>query len=314
MMRHIYITANRTLFFKERNVALACESSKRETRFGRSEGGTGWPGESRSVAFANLLSRSPLRGPRADFVADVELRTIKEVDMKGGTVVAAFPSVGLVSTITATYLITTLPTDQVTALESPDFPSISMIYGSKPKFPARVYASRKEKVAIFICEMPLPMSTHRPVAYALMKWAKDHGCRQIVPLEGLPAELEAPLSGEPTVWGVGSTDRARAELKKRGIQQLESGMISGVTGILLNEGRWRDVDVIALLAEARLALPDATAAVGIVKGLDNLLPEITIDFLPLQEQAKMLEEHLTKLKQQATSVVPPEPVPTDMYR
>ena len=73
-------------------------------------------------------------------MADVELRTIKEVDMKGGTVVAAFPSVGLVSTITATYLITTLPTDQVTALESPDFPSISMIYGSKPKFPALVYA------------------------------------------------------------------------------------------------------------------------------------------------------------------------------
>jgi len=251
---------------------------------------------------------------RGGFVADVELRTIKEVDMKGGTVVAAFPSVGLVSTITATYLITTLPTDQVTALESPDFPSISMIYGSKPKFPARVYASRKEKVAIFICEMPLPMSTHRPVAYALMKWAKDHGCRQIVPLEGLPAELDAPLTGEPTVWGVGSTDRARAELKKRGIQQLESGMISGVTGILLNEGRWRDVDVIALLAEARLALPDATAAVGLVKVLDTLLPEITIDLGPLQEQAKLLEEHLTKLKQQARSVVPPEPVPSDMYR
>src|SRR6267143_1421386 len=214
-------------------------------------------------------------------MADVELRTIKEVDMKGGTVVAAFPSVGLVSTLTETYLITTLPMAQVTALESPDFPSISMIYGSKPKFPARVYASRKEKVAIFICEMPLPMSTHRPVAYALMKWA---------------------------------TDRARAELEKRGIQQLESGMISGVTGILLNEGRWQDVDVIALLAEARLALPDATAAVGRVKVLYTLLPEITIDLGPLQEQAKMLEEHLTKLKQQARSVIPPEPVPSDMYR
>ena len=42
--------------------------------------------------------------------------------------------------------------------------------------------------------------------------------------------------------------------------------------------------------------------------------EITIDLGPLQEQAKMLEEHLTKLKQQARSVVPPEPVPSDMYR
>lgn len=29
----------------------------------------------------------------------VEVRTLKEVDLKGATVVAAFPSVGLVSTI-----------------------------------------------------------------------------------------------------------------------------------------------------------------------------------------------------------------------
>src|SRR6058998_259775 len=71
-------------------------------------------------------------------MADVEVRTLKEVDLKGGTVVAAFPSIGLVSTITATYMITNLKTDQVVALESPDFPSLSMIYAKKPKFPAHV--------------------------------------------------------------------------------------------------------------------------------------------------------------------------------
>src|SRR5205823_1852366 len=214
-------------------------------------------------------------------------------------VVAAFPSVGLVSTITATYLITSLKFDQVVAVESPDFPSLSMIYAKKPKFPARVYASKVPKLAIFICEMPLPMGTHRPVAYTLLKWAKDHGCRQIVPLEGLPAVAEVPISGEPQVWGVGSTDRARAELEKREIPQLESGMIAGV---------------IALLAEARLSVPDATAAVSLVRVLDTLLPEISIDLEPLQHQAKLLEEHLTKLKQQARSVVPPEPIPSEMYR
>ena len=247
-------------------------------------------------------------------MADVEIRTIKEVDLKGGTVVAAFPSIGLVSTITATYMITNLKVDQVTALESPDFPSLSMVYAKKPKFPARVYATQDPKLAIFICEMPLPMWTHRPVAYALLKWAKDHQCRWIVPLEGLPAEPEAPAPAEPPVWGIGSTDRARAELDKRGIQQLETGMITGVTGVLLNEGRWRNADVVALLAEARLDIPDARAAVALVHTLDILLPEIEIDLKPLQEQAKVLEDHLTKLKQQAAAVVAPEPIPSEMYR
>src|SRR5947209_6963057 len=186
-------------------------------------------------------------------MADVEVRTLKEVDLKGGTVVAAFPSIGLVSTITATYMITNLKTDQVVALESPDFPSLSMIYAKKPKFPARVYASQDPKIAIFICEMPLPMWTHRPVAYALLKWAKDHGCRWVVPLEGLPAE-------------------------------------------------------------PRLDIPDARAAVALVHTLDLLLPEIEIDLKPLQAQAKALEDHLSKLKQQAAAVVAPEPIPSEMYR
>src|SRR2546429_677374 len=200
MMRQIYITANGAV------------------------DATGWRGRPRRADSAcrgsdsqTYLVRTSLRG-RGGFLADVELRTIKEVDLKGGTVVAAFPSVGLVSTITATYLITGLKVDQVVALESPDFP------------------------------------------------------------------------------------------------RLGSGMAAGVPGVLLTGGRWRDADVIAPLGEARLSVPDATAAVSLVRVLDTLLPEISIDLEPLQHQAKLLEEHLTKLKQQAPSVVPPEPIPSEMYR
>ncbi len=246
----------------------------------------------------------------------VEVRTLKEVDLKGGTIVAAFPSVGLVSTISATYLIQMLPVDQVCALESEDFPSVSMIYAKKPKFPARVYASPSHKLAIFICEMPLPTRIHRAVAYALMDWARNQGIRQIVSLEGLPTEGDGPRSGEPNVWGVGSTDRARKELDKHKIEQLETGMIAGVAGVLLNEGRWRNVDVIALLAEARPDLPDAHAAVALVHALDEILEEITVDLGPLQQQAQQLEEFLTKLKQQAApaAAAKEQTPPTDMYR
>lgn len=245
----------------------------------------------------------------------VEVRTLKEVDLKGGTIVAAFPSVGLVSTISATYLIQMLPVDQVCALESEDFPSVSMIYAKKPKFPARVYASPSHKLAIFICEMPLPSRIHRAVAYALLDWAKTQGCRQIISLEGLPMEGDGPMPSETTVWGVGSTDRARKELETHEIHQLETGMIAGVAGVLLNEGRWRNVDVIALLAEARPDLPDAHAAVSLVHALDEILPDVQVDLGPLQEQSRQLEEYLQRLKAQAAPVAPKEATaPRDMYR
>lgn len=248
-------------------------------------------------------------------MAAVEVRTLKDVDLKGGTIVAAFPSVGLVSTISATYLIQMLPVDQVCALESEDFPSVSMIYAKKPKFPSRVYASPEHKLAIFICEMPLPARIHRPVAYTLMEWAKKQGCRQIISLEGLPMEGDGPIAGEPSVWGVGSTDAARKNLDTHKIPQLETGMIAGVAGVLLNEGRWRNTDVIALLAEARADLPDAHAAVSLVHALDELLEDVTVDLGPLQQQARQLEQFLQHLKQQAKPVTPKEGAPpTDMYR
>lgn len=246
----------------------------------------------------------------------VEIRTIKEVDLKGGTIVAAFPSVGLVSTISATYLLQRLPMDQVCALESEDFPSVSMVYAKKPKFPARVYASAAQKLAIFICEVTLPPRVHRSVAYTLLGWARAHGIGRVVTLEGLPAGPDAPASGEPAVWGVGSTDDARAELDKVKIEQLETGMIAGVSGVLLNEGRWRKVDVIALLAEARPDIPDAGAAVSLVRSLDQLLTNVDVDLTPLKEQAKALEEYLHRLKQQASAAVPTDEtsVPPEMYR
>src|SRR5207247_948694 len=211
MMRQIYITANGAL-------------TRRDGGLLPRRRGLCW-----RIRFANVLSPDlPTRAGR--FLGRRRAADDQGSGLEGRTVVAAFPSVGLVSTITATYLITSLKFDQVVALESPDFPSLSMIYAKKPKFPARVYASKVPKLAIFICEMPLPMSTHRPVAYTLLKWAKDHGCRQIVPLEGLPAVAEVPISGEPQVWGVGSTDRARAELEKSEVTQVDAGLIAGVTG------------------------------------------------------------------------------------
>src|SRR5436853_7885461 len=110
MMRQIYITANGAV------------------------DATGWRGRPRRADSAcrgsdsqTYLVRTSLRG-RGGLLAEVELRTIKEVDLKCGTVVAAFQRDGLVSTITAKYLIVGLKVDEVCALESHDFPTLSMIY------------------------------------------------------------------------------------------------------------------------------------------------------------------------------------------
>jgi uncharacterized protein len=238
----------------------------------------------------------------------IEVRKFKDFDLRDGSVIEAIPTLGLLSTIASSYLIGSLELDQIAALESEAFPSVSMIYARKPKFPARIYAREDLKLAAFISEVPMPTGIHRPLAYTLLEWARDQAAKEIVCLEGLPI-AEGP--DEPGLWGVGSTKRARQRLKDSGIEQLEIGMIPGVSGVLLNEGRWVKYDVICLVAETRAVIPDAMAAARLVEAVDKLLPQVTIPTEPLVEQAQKIQEHLATVQQQAKPAMEPA---LDIYR
>ncbi|TLZ50164.1 MAG: hypothetical protein E6K18_07430 [Methanobacteriota archaeon] len=71
-----------------------------------------------SAPMERLYGTSRLAG----MMAEIDVRKFKDVDLKGGTVFAALPSVGLVSTIAATYMISALKMDQIMALDADDFP------------------------------------------------------------------------------------------------------------------------------------------------------------------------------------------------
>ncbi|MBU0497658.1 MAG: PAC2 family protein [Candidatus Thermoplasmatota archaeon] len=249
----------------------------------------------------------------------IEIKKFKDMDLSSGTIIEGSPGVGLVSTIAATYLIDYLKLDQICAFDSEDFPPTSMIYASKPKFPARIYASSKHKLGIFLTEFTPPPLIHRPIAKTLLSWCKEQKVRRVISTEGLPSPSKCAPSeyqddGNPQVFGVGSNNTARKEITKAKIPSLKTGMIYGVSGVLLNEGRWGNYPIITLLAEACPELPDALAAARILEALDKLIPEIQIDTKPLYEESKKIEEYLKNLRKQA-EIPPTEPQPyKDMYR
>ena len=93
---------------------------------------------------------------------------------------------------------------------------------------------------------------------------------------------------------------------------MEAGMLYGVSGVLLNEGRWQNFDVITILADACPDIPDAYAAAKILEVIDKLLPDIKIESKPLYDQAQKFERQIRDLRKQV------EPLQTepfdDMYR
>jgi uncharacterized protein len=241
----------------------------------------------------------------------IDLYKFKDVDLKDGTVIVGHPSVGMISSIAISYLVDKLDLDQVAAFDSDQFPPISLVFNNKPKCPARIYAREDLKIAAIVSEfVPSPLIV-RPLARKILEWAEENGCKRIITLEGLVSSGD----GEIEVYYVTSLDKESKKMKKMriGAKPLNVGMITGVSAVLLNEGRRENFDVICLLGEARPDIPDSEAAAKLVGVVDQMFPEIKIDVAPLLEDARMLEERMKKLKQQAKPAVVPKEE-TVMYR
>ena len=227
----------------------------------------------------------------------IDLYKFKDVDLKDGTVMVGHPSVGMISSIAISYLVDKLDLDQIAALDSDQFPPISLIFNNKPKCPARIYAREDIKIAAIVSEFIPSPAIVRPLARKILEWTKENGCKRIIALEGLVSSK----SGKTEVYYVTSLDKETERMKKMRIKAkpLNVGMITGVSAILLNEGRRENFDVVSLLGEARPDMPDSEAAAQLVSVIDQMFPEIKIDVSPLLKEAKMLEERIKKLKQQA---------------
>lgn len=225
----------------------------------------------------------------------IEIYEFKKLDLRGATIVDGFPSAGLISVITANYLIGTLELDQICAFDSPDFPPNSMVYATKPNFPVRMYADEDSKIVVFISEFAPPPGLIRPMANKLISWAKENECSRILSPEGIPIQ---EYGGNNTnkkdclIYAVGSNNRARDDLDEFEIKQLETGIISGISAILLNEGRRSDFDVIGLLPEVNPTIPDVRAAAKVIELINKFVPRVCLDPEPLYKEAARIEEYM----------------------
>src|SRR3989339_1369225 len=91
---------------------------------------------------------------------DIRIFELKKKDLRGATIIDGFPSVGLVSSISANYLIKVLKMEHIGIMDSPQFPTVSLIRDATPLSPVRIYASDKgprgDQLVAFISEFQAP--------------------------------------------------------------------------------------------------------------------------------------------------------------
>lgn len=228
----------------------------------------------------------------------LELRKLKNVNLKGGVVLDGFPSIGLANAIASECLVHTLKTELVAIVDSPAFPPLSIIRSALPNFPARVYANEELNLAMFVSELNLDVSMFRPAARLMLEWALDSNCDLVVSASGIPYEEgeAAADASRPDVYAVGSTPQALKIAAEAGIPPALSGSVTGIPAILLNEGSWRNYNVIVLLVKVVRTAPDFKAGAAVAEALARIAPGAKCDVPTLLKQAQVMEKTLKKLK------------------
>ena len=238
----------------------------------------------------------------------IQIYELKRMDLRGATVIDGFPSVGLVSSIVANYLINALDLTQIGIMDSVYFPTVALVRDGEPMNPVRIYAGSKlegkDQVVVFISEFQPPPNLIKAIASTVLDWAEDARCNLLVCPEGLIVERteDDGADRQVEVYGIGSTDKAMALLQHNKVTMFEEGVITGVAGVLLNEGRKRDFDVITLLSEAHPDYPDARAAARAIETIDKLLLHTEIDAKPLYEEAERIEMQLKSIHHQTEAI------------
>ena len=240
----------------------------------------------------------------------VEIKELANIDLRNGVIIDGFPSIGLVGSIVSNYLVNIMKIEQIGIMDSPYFPTISLIRNREPNNPVRIYGGKIErpgedplKIAVFVSEFQPSSNLIKPISMAILDWGQAQMASLVVSPEGLAVEdMVVPSSADQEkldVYAVGSTMHARLYFETHEeIKPFDEGVISGVAGVLLNEGKKRNFDVISLLAEAHESYPDAKAAARIIEALDMSILHMNINTDPLYREAEIIEESIKRFQMQ----------------
>ncbi|HLD75815.1 MAG TPA: PAC2 family protein [Candidatus Norongarragalinales archaeon] len=153
----------------------------------------------------------------------VNIREFEKLTLKNPVLIEGFPGVGMVGTISASYLAEKLGMKLIGCISSSHFPPLSAIHDYKPVYPARIYASKELNLIVLFSEFVIPADVVFALSSAILRYAKDKKASAIYSLAGIATDTP-----QDTFHGIASTPEIADLLKKNGVQLIKEGATQGV--------------------------------------------------------------------------------------
>ena len=267
-------------------------------------------------------------------MAKANVKINDSVDTENALVLCCFPSVGMVSSVIAHFLIEKLELEFVGGVVDPQLPPMCLVNDGKPLPLIRAYAGSPvcstklpecDKIILLMSELIIPEPLVQGIVDGMLEWSKGANLSGGVlidafakkgmksSMEGQEPVVEYEGTDDVDVLGVAATETTQKTLEELNILPLEQGVIKGVTGLLLSEGRRRGLDIMSLMVEADPRYPDARAAAVLISHLNKLLPAIELDHEPLIEEAERIEEQVRQMMEATADTKSPDKPSSMLY-
>jgi uncharacterized protein len=238
------------------------------------------------------------------------IKLIARPKLNAPNLLAAWPGVGNVAIIIATYLSSKLNFKDLAEIQPASFfdPTGVLVQDSiieEPQFPqSRFYYRKNDKVGgkdliLFMGDDQPPVRSY-DLANCVLDLAVRFHVERVFTCAAALTRIHH--TEQPKVWGVGTNSTIVSELKSLNLKQKGNLQIAGLNGILLGAAKEREIDGICLLGEVpqyASRMPNPMAALAVLRQLSRML-EVEID---LVELGKLAEEAREKMKQAASEAM-----------
>ncbi|MFH1106337.1 MAG: PAC2 family protein [Candidatus Micrarchaeota archaeon] len=223
----------------------------------------------------------------------VEIREVAKVRLKNPVIIEGFPGVGMIGTISSSFLADKLKMKLVGYIQSSHFPPIAAIHDFVPMSPARIYASEEHNLIILFSEFMIPAEVVYALSQRIIKYAKDKNASEIYSLAGIASQTP-----DSKVYGICSTKKMADKLRKFDIELVREGATQGVSGILIAECASEGIPAANLLVQVDLPMAPQRAAmllnkVKAVVGLDVDVKQLEAEGKAIQEK---IADNMSKIK------------------
>ncbi len=233
------------------------------------------------------------------------IKSLTQPKLKSPIMICAWPGMGEVAIRAAAHLKDSLQFKEFAKLEAPDYfePSAILVKNGVlelPKLTGGVFyyyknPGKAEDIILFVSDMQPNLGSGIAYATEIIKFAEKNAVKSIYTFAAMSVPTDHSQASK--VWIAMTSKKLLQIFKGLNLKILNEGQVSGLNGLILGVGKTKGIEGVCLLGEIpiyTIQIENPKASIAVLEVLDKVL-NLGLDFKPLRERAKFVEEEINKL-------------------